>query len=188
MNKKEPSLWEQIQDYKNLKQKKMLQAPKETSGKYTKLQVGDNRLRIVSEVMSGWECWVESNGSRKPIRQEEQWKALELDKIGVEDRKQKQFYMAIVYNYQTESFECMLQTQKAILTGIYYSIQDPDWGDITKYDINIKKEGQGIETSYTFSCKPHKQFDKEVPLYNLQAMFEGGDPFDVSQSIEESPF
>lgn len=185
MDKKEPSLWEEIQEYKNLKQKKMLQAPKETGGKYTKLQQGDNRLRIVSDVMSGWECWVDSNGSRKPIRQEEQWKANELVNLGVEDKKQKQFYMAIVWNYQTESFECMLQTQKAILNGVYYSIKDPDWGDITKYDINIKKDGQGIETSYNFSCKPHKEFMELIPPYNLKAMFEGGDPFEAT---EENPF
>lgn len=163
-----------------------LQAPQSATGNYTKLQPGENRLRIISDVLAGWECWTESNGSRKPIRQEEQWKAKELTDMGIEDKVQKQFYMAIVWNYGTQQFECMLQTQKSIKEGIFLLLKDEDWGDLKNYDIVINKSGSGMETKYSVNPKPHSEFDKEIPSYDLHQMYEGGNPFDDSKQEHQS--
>ena len=176
-----------------------LEAPKSAGGNYTKLQPGENRLRIVSDIKAGWECWVDSNGNRKPLRQVEIYKGMELDILEVKDangnpsRDQKQFYMAIVWNYTTEQFECMSQTQKAIKEGLYLLSKDTDWGDPKGYDIMINKSGEGLQTKYAVNPKPHSEFKDTIPPFNLDAMYEGGNPFETSSKEtvdvkEDSPF
>ena len=170
----------------------MLEAPKSAGGNYTKLQPGENRLRIVSEIKAGWECWVQAGTNRKPIRRIEQYKALELDELGVKDkegnfsREQKQFYMAIVWNYTSEQFECMCQSQKAIKEGLYLLSGDKDWGNPKGYDIMINKTGTGLDTAYAVNPKPHSGFDGDIPAFNLEAMYEGGNPFEVTEATKEA--
>mgnify|MGYP003680601611 CR=1 FL=1 len=62
--------------------------------------------------------------------------------------------------------------------------EDKEWGDPRKDDIAIIRNGEGIETSYVMTPKPHKKLDatavgmvKATPV-NLEALYDGGDPFD----------
>ena len=41
----------------------------ESAGNYMKFEEGENTFRIVSNVIVGWEYWIEdAEGNRKPIR------------------------------------------------------------------------------------------------------------------------
>ena len=63
-----------------------LSAPKSAGSSYLKLEAGENKLRIVSQIIDGWEAWSDTpEGGRKVFRGKEAWKALELVKMGVID-------------------------------------------------------------------------------------------------------
>ena len=60
---------------------------------------------------------------------------------------------------------------------------DTDWSDPYHYDIKITKSGKGKETEYSVNPVPHKPLDPyikqqfmETPC-NLEALFDGNDPF-----------
>jgi hypothetical protein len=158
-----------------------LAAPQSSGTDYLKLEAGENRLRIVSHIIDGWETWTHINDDHKVHRRKDQYKATELRDLGVEGSKQKQFYAAVVWNYKTERFECMVVTQKAIKEGIYYTSIDKDWGDVSGYDLVINRKGTGMDTSYSVMPKPHSAFESEeaTPGFNLEALYGGGDPFEV---------
>ena len=147
---------------------------------YLKLESGENRIRIIGEIISGFETWVHDEMGHHVHRQDYRWKALELDEMGVEDRKQKQFYAFFVWNYNTEKIECAVQTQTSIKEGIYSLVTSDDWGNDGDYDILINRTGSGMETSYTVMPKPKKEFegDADISNYNIKALFTNGNPFE----------
>jgi len=160
-----------------------MEKPKSSGTDYTRLEVGENRLRIVSEVISGWECWSGEEGSRKPIRQQYGFKASQLDDLKVTDndgnpsKDQKQFYACIVWNYGSEQFECWTPKQASIKNALYALDQDEAWGDPTQYDVIITRTGSGFDTSYAVMPRPQKAFEgDEIPIHNLEALFTGGNP------------
>ena len=66
---------------------------------------------------------------------------------------------------------------------------DPDWGDLREYDINIQREGTGrFDTEFTIIQKPHKPLSKEIVkaietlennnLLDLSAIWRGEYPFE----------
>jgi len=167
-----------------------LSAPQSTGSNYLKLEPGENKLRIMGQIIDGWEAWADNpEGGRKVFREKDAWKALELVKMGVLDKQQKQFYAAIVWNYRTEQFECMVQTQKSIKEGIYLTYSDEDWGNPNDYDIVISKTGSGMETKYTVIPKPKKPYEGEnyyPNSYCIENLYGCGDPFEVKEVEAES--
>lgn len=153
------------------------QAPKSSSQFYLKLQDGENRLRILSKPIMGWEDWTED---RKPIRFTMGAKPLKA----IDPKKAiKHFWAFIVWNVQTEQIQVMQITQATIRASIEALCKDNDWGDPFGYDIKIIRKGEGIETEYSVNPAPHKpvtaetlQAFKERPI-NLEALFISGDPF-----------
>ena len=75
-------------------------------------------------------------------------------------------------------------TQAGLKEKIIELAKDEDWGDPRKYDISIIRNGEGIETSYVLTPKPHKKRSDEINeavasmKVNLNALYEGGDPFE----------
>ena len=80
-------------------------------------------------------------------------------------------------------------TQAGLKEKIIELAKDEDWGDPRKYDIRIIRNGEGIETSYVLTPKPHKKRSDEINeavagmKVNLNALYEGGDPFE--EQVEE---
>jgi len=153
-----------------------MEKPKSSGTSYTKFENGENQLRIVSDVISGWECWTHKDDGHQVYRQQHGFKALQLDDMGVDGKEQKQFYACIVWNYNAEQFECMVVKQTSIKQAIYNLDQDESWGALTGYDIVITRQGEGMNTSYSIMPKPHKEFVKDVPTHDLEALFTGGNP------------
>jgi hypothetical protein len=153
------------------------QAPKPVSQNYFKLQDGENRVRILSRPVIGWEDWTLD---RKPVR----FRMNEKPAKSIDAKKPvKHFWAFVVWNVNQEEIQLMQITQATIRSSLEALSKDNDWGSPFEYDIKIFKKGEKMETEYTVNPVPHKpvsayiiQAFKDKPI-NLSALFTDEDPF-----------
>jgi hypothetical protein len=154
------------------------EAPR-SGGQYMKIQKGENKIRILSEPIIGWEDW---NIDKKPVRFEYANKPLSPL---VSDKPVKHFWAMIVWNYSEEKIQILQITQSGIRKGIETLCNDSDWGAPYFYDIKIIKTGGEDPKSikYQVNPLPHKptpphiaQAFKDNPCF-LEALFVNEDPF-----------
>ena len=142
----------------------------------SQMKEGDNRLRIVSKPIAGWVDWQ----NNKPIRSRPQDKP----KSSVDASKPfKAFWACYVWDYAREALFVLEITQNSVLKALAAFGSDADWGDFTKYDIKIKKEGSGKDSKYQVTPMPHKPLGESIlkalagsPI-RLEALYEGLDPW-----------
>src|SRR5579862_6414911 len=149
--------------------------PKSNS-KYLKLEQGENRIRILSKPIIGWEDWKD----KKPYRYRESNKP---EKSLDPTKPFKHFWSFVVWNYKSQAIEIFHVTQATIRTKIGNLSKDQDWGSPFYYDIKITKEGNDKETKYEVSPSPKRELSVEIkesfdktPI-DLDEMFRNGDPF-----------
>jgi hypothetical protein len=147
-----------------------------SSSNYLKLQQGDNRIRIVSTPVIGWEDWKDN----KPIR----FHMVDKPQASIDPEKPvKHFWAMLVWDYKAGKLAILEITQKSIQKTIQGLAKSEDWGSPLNYDITISKTGTGFDTEYSVVPVPPKALTeniKEAVLatqVNLEAMFEGKDPF-----------
>lgn len=151
------------------------QAPKQASY-YLKLMEGENRIRIMSKPIIGWEDWQD----KKPMR----FRMDQKPNKPVDSKKPiKHFWAFIVFNYNEEEIQIMQVSQATVRKSLEALCRDSDWGSPYAYDIKITKKGEGVDTEYAVNPVPHKTIDpylvacfSERPI-NLEALFTGEDPF-----------
>ena len=155
-------------------------APITGAQNYMKLQDGENKFRVLTRPILGWEDWIE----KKPVRYRMDAKPA---KPHDPTKPIKHFWAMVVFNYNEEQIQILQITQSTIRTALEALLHDTDWGAPFFYDIKIFKKGEGVNTEYTVNPVPHKptheyiieQFhDKHC---NLEALFDGGDPFATGQ-------
>jgi len=153
------------------------QAPKNANQNYMKLQQGENRIRILTKPIIGWEAWSADN---KPIR-------FRLDEKYTKDAKH--FWAFVVWNVIDQRIQIYQVTQATIRNAIEQLTKDNDWGSPFGYDIKIIKKGEKMDTEYTVNPVPHKEVSpdvikafKERPV-NLDALFTSEDPFALHYDI-----
>lgn len=156
------------------------EAPKSASSNYFKMQEGENRIRILSQPVFGWEDWKD----KKPVRYH-YVKGQAAPKPFDPKKPVKHFWAFIVFNYRDEQIQIMQITQATIRKSLDTLYRDKDWGAPIAYDIKINKTGEGVDTEYTVNPVPHKPIDdyiakcfKERPI-NLEALFDNSDPFSL---------
>ena len=155
--------------------------PKTAGGSYFKPQVGDNHIRILSDVVTGWQYW---NDQNKPVRMRDRPKETPADiRINDETNKPdrvKHFWVVLIWDYSDSQLKIWEITQAGIQQDLAGFANDPDWGHPKNYNINLKKEGQKINTTYTVMPKPAKKLTDEIiqawqaEKVNLEAVFEDG--------------
>jgi len=165
-----------------------------SSDKYMKFQSGENKFRIMSSPITGWEIWVDTeDGGRKPVRHS-------MDKPFTQDEIDdpaliKHFWAMVVWNYKDEKVQILEVTQKSIQKTLRALSKDPDWGTpVQTYDLVVTKTGEKLETEYEVLPKPSKKMDEGiVKLYEdmnikLEALYEGKDPFnsDLDKLVEDT--
>lgn len=160
-----------------------------SSGQFAKFQDGKNRFRFLSDVVIGWEAWKD----RKPVRH-----AGDVCKFKPEDADLNQngkpninyFWAAVVWNYQAEKadgkfigkVQVLEITQKTVMGPLLDLENNPDWGDLRNYDIEINKKTEGDKTNYTVIAIPPKPIADEIAdaflktEVKLEKLFEGGYP------------
>lgn len=152
------------------------------AGSYMRFVEGENRFRVLSSPIIGWEAWeTQKDGSRKPIR-------TPMDKPfstnDVEDASTiKHFWAMPVWNYNEEKIQILEITQKGVQKSIRALANDVDWGSPINYDLVVTRTGKQLDTEYSVQPKPAKKIDTgiirlfEDMNINLEALFEGKDPF-----------
>ena len=160
-------------------------------GNYAKLLQGENKFRVVGDIddtppgfivgMIGWTT--NEEGQRRPVR----FIYGESAPVTFDD-KPKEFFAMLVWNYAEERIQILELTQAGLKDELIKLDADEDWGDLRKYDISIMRSGEGLETSYVMTPKPHKKRSDEINAavkdmkVNLNALYTGDDPF-----AEDSP-
>ena len=160
-------------------------------GNYVKLLEGENKFRIVGDIddtppgfivgMVGWTT--NDEGQRRPVRYTTGESVPQTF-----DEKPKECFAMLVWNYAEKRIQILELTQAGLKDKLIKLDADADWGDPRKYDISIMRDGQGLETSYVMTPKPHKKRGEEINAavkamkVNLNALFTGDDPF-----AEEAP-
>lgn len=148
-----------------------------TAGNYMKLLPGENKIRILSAPILGWEDWTLE---KKPIR----FRYKEKPSKSIDPaRPVKHFWAMIVWNYKEERIQILQITQASIRNALQALYENEDWGAPYFYDIKITKKGEKVETEYNVAPSPHKPVTEEIksafhskPI-NLEALFDGADPF-----------
>ena len=156
-----------------------------STSNYMKFVAGENRLRILSSPVIGWEYWIsDAEGNRKPLRKkmDNPFSTIEIEN----PEEIKHFWAMVVYNYQEKRIQILEITQKSIQKTLKALAKDEDWGSpVQTYDIVVTKTGEKMETRYEVLPKPAKAMDvrilkeyKSISI-NLEALFTGEDPFET---------
>lgn len=153
------------------------QAPKNSSDGYMKLQTGENKLRILSAPVVGWEAW----SNNKPLRYRMDDKPVSTDK----EKPVRHFWAMIVWNYNEEKIQIFNVTQATIRNCLEALSNDEDWKEPFFYDIKIIKTGEKMEVEYMVNPLPHRAVRQDIinafnaKRANLEALFDNLDPFDT---------
>jgi len=165
----------------------------ESNSNYLKLKEGDNKFRIVSNAVVGYEYWTTEG---KPVRLAEspQEKPNDIRMNDDDSYTIKYFWAFSVLDRETGTVKILEITQKTILGAIDHLINDSEWGDPLGYDITINRTGQKLLTEYTVTPSPHKPLTAEEKSIvarteiDLNALFKGGNPFNKQDEIVNIPF
>lgn len=158
----------------------------QAQSKYFKLNQGANKFRVVSSAIVGYEYW---NSDNKPVRLRENPDQKPQDIR--EDSKIKHFWAFVVIDRKDQSIKVMEVTQSSIMLAMKAIIDNEDWGNPQDYDLTIVRTGEKLETEYTVQPSPHKMLTSEEMIavketkVNLEALFDGGDPFSESVDISK---
>lgn len=154
------------------------------SSNYMTLKEGDNTFRVLSNAIVGWEYW---NLKDEVIRSKEEFSPTPTDIKPNKDGKPGKvlhFWAFVVYNYDAKKVQILEVKQKGLMKYVQGLIKNPAWGSPKAYDIVVSKTGAGFATEYTFVANPHSALDPEIIAsysamkINLDALFEGKDPFE----------
>jgi len=164
-------------------------------GKYLKLQNGENKFRIMGDSIVGYEYF---NNDNKPVRSKEEPKKTPNIKDG---GKVKYFVAFPIWNYDSESIQIAVLTQKSIRSPIFKHAADPDRGSPVGeewYDIVVDKEWSGMDTEYDVIFKPKKKWSlpqEAIDAYNdetinIENLYVNADPFgEIAEDVDQDlPF
>lgn len=151
-------------------------APK-TAGVYMKLQDGENKIRILSAPVLGWEDWT---ANKEPVR----FHFHDKPKTSIDPTNPvKHFWAFIVWNYVESRIQILQIRQSTIRESLENLSKDKDWGAPYFYDVKITKSGEGINSKYGVLSLPHKPVADHIKeafyeeRINLNALFMSEDPF-----------
>ncbi len=150
--------------------------PPRASDSYMKIADGENKFRIMSKPITGWEDWIDN----KPVRYRNDEKpAKSFDP----NKPIKHFWSFVVWNCLAEKIQILHITQATIRNAIMALNTDSDWGSPFYYDLKINKKGEGVKSEYSVNPTPKRdvhdyileQFEENRCW--LEALYTNEDPF-----------
>ena len=164
--------------------------PPKGESRYMKFQSGTNKFRILSKPIIGWEDWE----NKKPLR----FFMKEKPENPIDpSRPIKHFWAMIVWDFTNECIKILEITQVTIMQSIAALANDPEWGTPLQYNIKVLKQGEKLDTKYSVIASPPSELTEDIreaykntPI-NLDALYEGEDPFDTSlpnPELSQLPF
>lgn len=127
--------------------------------KLNDLPDGEHRFRIVQGAIGGFIEW----DNNKPLRHEAR-----PSMIKNPDRPPRVFWALYVWDYQQKDLFVMEITQKTLLSALRSFGENEEWGDITTFDIKIKKTKTSkmmhdkVIYDYAIIPVPHKPMSEEI--------------------------
>jgi hypothetical protein len=167
----------------------------ESESRFMEFAEGTNTFRILSPAIVGYKWWEDTgNGDRVPRRVRTEEDVPEGVRNAPDERDAaKHFWAFLVYNYDTQSIQVLELKQKSIMRAIEAYTKNPKWGNPQGYDLLIEKVKTGSrdrDVKYNVIPEPPTKLDagiaelaSNVPV-NLEALYEGKDPFAVTESGE----
>lgn len=163
------------------------QAPA-SGGGYTKIEMGENRFRVLSNPLLLWVIWANGKSKRIPYNAEQKPALPDGENPSV-----KHAWAMSVWNYKTEQIEIFELDKATLREPLLAHARSADWGHPKGYDVIINKSGSGKDTKYQFQAVPHKPIAQnildamtETPIDLSQLLVEGGNPF-IGTSTEATP-
>jgi hypothetical protein len=154
-------------------------------GDYFKLALGQNKILIVGEVVTGYEYWTNAD---KPVRSKTKFadtpdakvRQVKNQKTGEMESKtdsQKFFWAMPVYDFKDAAYKMWQISQKSIKENLASLQANADWGNpVGQYTISIDKKGEGLLTEYTIMANPvkdKKEIEKIMASYTDTIDIEG---------------
>jgi len=169
---------------------------------YLKLSTGTHKIRILAPAIIGVEWWENATGEvqysggkklegAKPKRTRKGEAVPAKAQGGT-----KNFWAFPVWNHNTGTLQILSITQGSIQEQFKKLEKNEGWGDLTGYDIQIQREGTGqFDTSYTVTPLKPTPLNDDIKeqlsiggLPNMEALFDGLDPFQETVEINDLPF
>lgn len=165
------------------------------SSQFGKFQIGVNRYRVMSDVITGWEGWRD----KKPFRHEGDVCKIKPEQVDLNQNGKPNinyFWAMVVWSYNDKAIQVLEITQKTIMNPLYDYEQSADWGELKEYDIEIDKKVENDKTSFTVRAIPPKKLSQDIinayaeSKVDLQKLFEGEYPMPVkdTNTDEDVPF
>lgn len=133
----------------------------EGSSDFFKPQPGDNKIRVLTKPIIGWEGWQDG----KPFRRKGIEKNIEDNEVEINKLSKKPaispVWAMLIWDYEEGKVKVWNLTQKTIMAKIVTMNADKGWGDVRGYDIGVERI-EGKRTSYDVRPYPHKKLDKDV--------------------------
>lgn len=168
-------------------------------GNYMKFRDKENRFRILSPAIRGWEIWVDKRPKR--FREDENIpvevaESADIDERTGEPKRPRHFMAFVVWNYNAKpdaKIQILEITQKKIKTSINSLNSSKAWGNPIGnkgYDILVTKTKTGpqsINVEYSVLPSPKTKLTKEIKeafeksSVNLEALYSGEDPFEQKE-------
>ena len=168
------------------------------SDNYMRFEEGENRLRILTDAIEGYEYWLDSDGNivprndkagkgGKPVRRRTM---ADVAKESIEAQYDtRQFIAFVVWNYAKGRMQILEIKQKTIMQKLVGWSRNEDWKDLTAYDIIIKRDDSGDFTQYEVDNTLPKEFTEDISglsKVKLEALYDNGDPFEDLTDMNEN--
>jgi hypothetical protein len=151
-----------------------------SAGGFTKLETGENKLRILSSPLLMWLEWRDGKPTRHLYVQGQPAPA----KGAGQKDSVKHSWAVIIWNYKTEKIEVFELDKAGVIASILALSEKPSWGHPKNFDLIITKKGSGMETEYVTTPEPPSEPSNAIveaytenPVDLRQLLVEGGNPF-----------
>ena len=163
------------------------------TGYYMKFADGQNKFRVLSDAITGYEVWA----GGKPVRTRDYPKTMPEgfdSESGV-----KHFWAMVVWNYQEEAVQILEITQASVRNAIHDIYTIEEFGEPQGYDLVVSRKGEKLNTEYSVQALPPKPMAESIrkayesKKVRLEALFDGGNPFEesalaeIKEILEEEP-
>lgn len=148
---------------------------------YMKFEDGDNKFRILTAPVVGWEGWKDQKPFRRKAEAPDYEVNIEEDEVDPNkftgEPDIRHFWAFVVYDYAKKKVALLEITSKKVMKILENLSADADWGDPRGYDVTVVKSEKGGQTSYDVKPAPPKKMSEEV-----------SDAFDASELDAENIF
>jgi hypothetical protein len=163
-----------------------------SGGDYTKFEIGDTEILILSNAISGYEYWTKPDADNKygkPVRFKPK-DTIDISQLAsFKSDKGKIFFSMVVFNFNANKIQIFNTTIKAIKDGLKAISLNKRLKRPQDYIITITKTvGNPNDAKNTTTYSLMQTVEQEIPLavaqvydelaLDLNLLYEGKDPFD----------